>query len=505
MLLNIERVYLLDNIELILYAIVIAFICDFLKGYLPSLYKPSIVFGALMLSNLVLYHIGLGASLAFLCYLIPIVLGILAYGSKGGIITYFICTLSYAFILNTQIEKSLFIENIFILGLSTLGFCYFAIKKAEISFENEKWLEKLHAKINELSLLREITNSMQTTTELKKINKIVLTAITAGYGLGFNRAAIFLVEGNLVKGKTAIGPPSRKEAYKIWGKLVRNQATLKEVIEVEDDIDETLSDYVRKVKLDLYTNEKNPIIRCIKTKTPLNIKNANKEFLGKELSRLAFENYAVVPLISKNQSIGVILVDNRFNEKIITEEDVDSLVTFANQSALAIENIKLYEQVSQLAITDGLTSTYNHRYFKEQLRTYINKNQKFSLLVIDIDDFKLFNEEYGHTCGDNVLTEVGKNLKEVIGTKGIVCRYGGDEFTVLLPNQCRESSKEIALNIQKSIKGVSLGFKGIVKRPLTLSIGLALYPDDSVDEENLFKMADGKLKISKVLGKDTVS
>ena len=505
-LLSMEKVELTNSVYTIFLGVAIALICDLIKAYKNVLYKPSIIIGSLVLCQFALYEAGTDQDLTYIFYLIPIALGIMSYGVRGGIITYFTSILMYSTLfVQGAYSFTPYLNNALILGVSTLGFCYFDIKNAEISFKNERWLEKLHSKINELSLLREITNSMQTTTDLKKTNKIILTAITAGYGLGFNRALMFMVDGEIIRGETAIGPPSRKEAYKIWGKLVRSQTSLNEVIAVDEEIDETLSEFVRKVKLNIRKDKGNPIIECLNTKKPLNIKNADKRILGEDLAKLDFENYVIVPLISKNQSVGVLLVDNRYNEKTISQEDVDSLVTFANQSSLAIENIRLYEQVSNLAITDGLTSLYNHRYFKEQLSSHIEKKENFCLLVIDIDDFKQFNEQYGHSYGDKVLSEVGKILQLVAGTNGIASRYGGDEFTIILPDYSKEVAKDVALSIQEYVEGITIGSKGIVRSPVTLSIGLAAYPEDSGDAQGLFKKADEKLRDSKISGKNTVT
>ena len=303
----------------------------------------------------------------------------------------------------------------------------------------------------------------------------------------------------------AIGPLSQKEAYSIWGSVVRNQTSLNEVIAVQDELDLTLNEYVSKINISVMENSHNPLIKVFTEKIPLNIVKGDKYALGDDLAQLSFVDYAIVPLLVKNEAIGVILVDNKFNGKKITYEDIDSLTTFANQSALAMENTILYEKITQLADTDGLTGLYNHRYFKDKLTESISLKKPFALLVIDVDDFKKFNEEYGHTCGDTILGHVGEGIKSVVGKQGIACRYGGDEFTVILPMLSKEKSLEMAKEIQFKVREISEGFNGVVSRPLTLSIGLALYPEDTANEEDLFKRADGKLKYSKISGKNTVT
>lgn len=123
-------------------------------------------------------------------------------------------------------------------------------------------------------------------------------------------------------------------------------------------------------------------------------------------------------------------------------------------------------------------------------------------MVIDVDDFKQFNENYGHSTGDRVLAEVGKILKKAAGSSGSAFRYGGDEFTIILQNTDRKESLEVARSIQNSIRDIAFD---VVSSTLTLSIGIAQYPKDAVTEAELFVTADRKLKNAKDSGKNTVA
>ena len=128
---------------------------------------------------------------------------------------------------------------------------------------------------------------------------------------------------------------------------------------------------------------------------------------------------------------------------------------FINQAAGAIENSKTYEDTLILTHTDTLTACYNHGYFQYRLDEEIIKaksqGHKISILMIDIDNFKKFNDTFGHQAGDEVLSKVAKNLQNYSRTVDIVCRYGGDEFTIILPDTSCKDAYIIAKRIQLSM------------------------------------------------------
>ena len=491
------------GLTIFLFTSVLALAANYMKINHPRSYKPLLISASFLVALFAMITLGEKSHLPYLLFLFPLALSALAYGLRGGLGIYFLSLVSlYMRSAFYALSLQEFQREAFILGVSTLGLIYSATELRLLIDKNERWLLKLHLKINEMSLLRDITTSMQSASDISKLNKIVLTAITAGYGLGFNRACLFLVDGDEIKGEYAIGPSSRSEAYRIWGRVVTSQTTLHEVMAGHEDIDETLVDIVRRARFSLIDKADNPIVRCCLEKTPVLVKDGSREAFGEIMSRLSFENYALVPMLSKNRVVGVFLVDNRYNEKPITHEDLDTLMTFSGQSALAFENMRLYDQIRTLAITDELTKIYNHRQYKDMVAGYIRDMTPFSLMVIDVDDFKQFNENYGHSTGDRVLSEVGLALRNAVGARGFAFRYGGDEFTILMPGAGREEALDVARTIQDSICEIALG---TVSSPLTLSIGLAEYPKDAAHEEELFILADRKLKFSKDSGKNTIT
>lgn len=493
----------MKGMDILLLSSILALAANYMKSFHPKLHKPLMISGSFIVALYAMITLGEDSSLSYLLYLFPLALSTLAYGLRGGLSVYLLSLISlYLRTSYYGMDLEQFQSTSFILGVSTLGIIYSATELRLLIDKNERWLLKLHMKINEMSLLRDITISMQSAADITRLNKIVLTALTAGYGLGFNRACLFLVDGDVVTGEYAIGPSSRSEAYRIWGKVVTSRVTLHEVMAGHEEIDETLVDMVKKARFSLMEDQDNPIVKCCLNKTPSLVTGGNSEAFGDIMERLQFENYALVPMISKNRVVGVFLVDNLYNEKPITDDDLDALMTFSGQSALAFENILLYDQIRTLAITDELTKIYNHRQYKDSVAKYIREKTPFSLMVIDVDDFKQFNEHYGHCTGDRVLSEVGMALKNAVGAQGFAYRYGGDEFTLIMPRASREAALEVAKTIQDTICRIALE---AVDNPLTLSIGLAEYPKDAQDEEELFILADKKLKFSKDSGKNAIT
>lgn len=208
------------------------------------------------------------------------------------------------------------------------------------------------------------------------------------------------------------------------------------------------------------------------------------------------------PLKFKEGTIGVINIVNKRNGKDFKESDLDLLNLIASQAAVTIENNKLYE----LSITDGMTRLYVHRYFQARLSEELLRARRYglslSLIMIDIDNFKKFNDVYGHQVGDLVLQKVAASIKESIRIGiDIPCRYGGEEMSVILPETRSEEALQTAERIRENIAAISVSHdSGPLK--VTVSIGISSYPNDSHDKESLIKVADKALYHSKAKGKN---
>jgi PAS domain S-box-containing protein len=203
----------------------------------------------------------------------------------------------------------------------------------------------------ELSRLFFISSAMRGTLDLDRLLRMVLTAVTMGDGLGFNRAILFLVDENshVLKGAMGVGPGSYDEAFHIWDKLSIERKTLPDImkdIEIgplrKDSFFDKLS-----LGIEIPLTDDTILTRAVKEKTLLNVQDVSKEQLSDAvlIQQLGTQAYAVVPLISRDRVLGVLWVDNYFNKRQISEEDMRFLTAFSNHVASAIENARLFEWV----------------------------------------------------------------------------------------------------------------------------------------------------------------
>lgn len=211
-------------------------------------------------------------------------------------------------------------------------------------------------KIHQLSLLRKLAELMQGTLQIDRLLHLILTCVTAGTALGFNRARLFLVDKNrnIVYGKMAVGPSSWEEANKIWGEIGNKYEKLEGLIKASEDNyrDDTPLHMITRLMAYSLTDEKEIIVSCIKNKKPILEKEAfNNPNINKNLvSMLDVNEFVCVPLVVRDDVIGVICADNIYSHKPITKEHVQLLSTFANHAALAIESADAYKELTEKVI-----------------------------------------------------------------------------------------------------------------------------------------------------------
>jgi diguanylate cyclase (GGDEF)-like protein len=205
--------------------------------------------------------------------------------------------------------------------------------------------------------------------------------------------------------------------------------------------------------------------------------------------------------------IGILCVAHT-KTNIFTSADLKLIELLANTSSVAIENGLLHRKVEELAITDGLTGVYNHRYFKEALHRELRRSQRynlvFSLLILDIDNFKKINDTYGHIKGDEVLKGLANIAKGNLHREiDVLARYGGEEFVVILPQTTKERAVFVADRMRREIEDRLSGAVGMADR-ITVSVGIAQYPHDGEEERMLIQSADQALYQAKKSGKNRV-
>jgi len=213
----------------------------------------------------------------------------------------------------------------------------------------------------------------------------------------------------------------------------------------------------------------------------------------------------LVPIKSKGKLIGILALSKKESGGHYSSDDVDLVITLVHEAAVAIENAQLYAQARERAHIDELTGLYNHRYFHERLDEEISRCSRFgdifSLLFLDMDLFKTYNDIYGHIEGDNILSKVGQYLMGAIRGIDMAFRYGGDEFTVILPQASLDDAYTVAERVRKTIES-EMDSKGVA---MTCSVGIASWPTDGVMREELLRAADTALYYSKEAGRNRIS
>ncbi len=168
-----------------------------------------------------------------------------------------------------------------------------------------------------------------------------------------------------------------------------------------------------------------------------------------------------------------------------------------------------FERQYLLATTDGLTELYNHRYFQEQIKMQVEQSKRyeapFSLIILDIDHFKKFNDTYGHQAGDAVLKQVATLLKSSVRATDIVCRYGGEEMSIILPNTSKEMAILTAKKICKKVADKMFRLNNTQESNVTISLGVSTFPDDGATASTIIEVADKRLYISKNNGRNQVN
>jgi len=208
--------------------------------------------------------------------------------------------------------------------------------------------------------------------------------------------------------------------------------------------------------------------------------------------RLVNENqHLVASLSAKNQAL---LEMNRELEAKIHERTHE----------LAEANARL----AQLAVTDGLTGLYNHRHFHERLTLEVERSQRsglpLSLLMLDVDHFKLFNDTYGHPSGDEVLRQLARVLADTRRANDVVARYGGEEFAVILVDTAKFTAAKVAERVRERVYSNDFSEAAPRAGKLSVSIGVATFPDDGADAEALVRSADTALYAAKRSGRNRV-
>lgn len=218
-------------------------------------------------------------------------------------------------------------------------------------------------------------------------------------------------------------------------------------------------------------------------------------------------SHVAFPLISHGRVLGSLNLSS-MEPGLVASFDQNILKPLIEEVAMALSNHMLFKQVKQESVTDGLTGLYNHRYFQEQLEREIKKatrrDRPLALVIADLDHFKVFNDMSGHVQGDEALRNTAQLLKGSVRVEDMVARYGGEEFVILLSETDGPGALVVADRLRRKIEDFKFNTKPDVFTPLTLSIGIAVFPQDGHVREWLVKRADQALYIAKRRGRNQV-
>jgi len=377
--------------------------------------------------------------------------------------------------------------------------------------EVKKLKEEFEKVRSQLYVFYELTKAMRTTLRLEEITYTILTCLTAHEGLAYNRAVIFFADedNKNINGFMGVGPIDAQEASEIWRHIEKEKKDVYALIDnyreiKKENLKPKFMKFIQSLSFPL-NKESGLIFNAFYQKDTLYIKkNSTEKFKDDPLvQKLNLEEFLIRSLWIKGKPTGLVVVDNYITAKPITDDNFEIFNMFMEQATRALENSQSFESTLTKAHTDSLTLLWNYGYFQykldEELARADTMQLPLSVMIIDLDDFKLFNDSYGHIQGDNALRRISEILKENCRKVDIVCRYGGEEFSIILPANNKEDARLLGERIRKSIEE-----NKIFGSRFTVSIGIAAYPQDSLDKITLIKKADSALYEAKRTGKNRV-
>ncbi|MEE8575121.1 MAG: sensor domain-containing diguanylate cyclase [Thermodesulfobacteriota bacterium] len=216
-----------------------------------------------------------------------------------------------------------------------------------------------------------------------------------------------------------------------------------------------------------------------------------------------------VPLMTKGKILGVIELFNVKDGSFHNEKDMLLFRTLADYTAIAVENAMLFKRVQELTITDDLTLLHNSRYFAKSLDIEVEKadryNHSLSMIFLDLDYFKSVNDVHGHIAGSTLLKEVGTIIADCIRNVDIACRYGGDEFVILLPDTNKKNALMIANRMRESVNEYVFLKELGLEHHITASFGVGTFPDDASSKKEFLHVTDKAMYSVKEASRDGVA
>lgn len=251
--------------------------------------------------------------------------------------------------------------------------------------------------------------------------------------------------------------------------------------------------------------------RAALTGEPVHVIDASRDDVylkGELLAHEGLRSLLCLPLNVRGRRIGVMTLYHR-RPRMYEPEELRFLSTFASTVSIAVDNARLYGEQARLAVTDGLTGLYNHKHFHEVLAAEVGRARRYShpisLVLVDIDHFKIFNDAWGHQAGDALLRTLAGIFKAAARQNDLVARYGGEEFAFVLPQTDKRQATALAKRLCRAVERRRCeGEQVLPGGRLTVSLGVASYPEDVSHAADLVGRADQALYRAKNLGRNQV-
>lgn len=320
-----------------------------------------------------------------------------------------------------------------------------------------------------MTILQSVSHAVMSSLELTEILHNVIELLKDS--LGYSNISIYLLEDNILRLSAQLGYPEHMIIYQIpviagvGGRAIRTRET----------------QFIPDVSTD-------------------------PSFLRASQD---IKSEICVPLLKKDNVLGILNVESN-GDVLLTENDVNLLNALAGPLAIAIDNARLHAEVKTMALTDAVSGLANRRAFDEMLNTELTRASRYghplSLIILDLDSFKEYNDKYGHPAGDVRLGEIGAMLKENVREPDIAARYGGEEFAIILPNTSKTGAVKLAERLRESAeaKAGQKNQNGAAISGYTISLGVATFPEDAITVKDLLLAADNAELTAKRLGKNRV-
>ncbi len=358
-----------------------------------------------------------------------------------------------------------------------------------------------------ISLLHEISTLVRASLELEPTCYAVLHGVTAGVGLGLNRAMLFFADENdrnLLRGVLAVGPADAGEADRVWRSIMTDQPDLQTLYEAglrrsaePGELDRRVRETVLRIDGD------SPVALAVR-RSQLVHRDGSDDLGG----LLHLETAVAAPVRWRGAMKGVLYADNRFTGRAVDHVTELVFAMLANQAGVAIETAHRYEHVARAARTDALTGLGHHGAMMEALSAAARRadvsDGSLGVVMIDLDDFKRINDTHGHLVGDALLRATADRLRREVRSGASVFRYGGEEFTVVLPGVDIDGASATGERLRAAIGEQPFALGDGLVIGATCSVGVAVLAAPRVEARALLAAADAALLEAKATGKNRV-